>query len=33
MRPLWFGLTVFVGRLCRFVLVASGFHGLHDWFF
>jgi membrane protein YqaA with SNARE-associated domain len=33
MGPLWFGLTVFVGRLCRFVLVASGFHGLHDWFF
>jgi membrane protein YqaA with SNARE-associated domain len=32
MRPLWFGLTVFVGRLCRFLLVASGFHGLHDWF-
>ena len=26
------GLTVFVGRLCRFLLVASGFHGLHDWF-
>jgi membrane protein YqaA with SNARE-associated domain len=24
---------VFVGRLCRFVLVASGFQGLHDWFF
>jgi membrane protein YqaA with SNARE-associated domain len=32
MRPLWFGLTVFVGRLGRFLLVASGFHGLHDWF-
>jgi membrane protein YqaA with SNARE-associated domain len=32
MRPIWFGLTVFVGRLCRFLLVASGFHGLHDWF-
>jgi membrane protein YqaA with SNARE-associated domain len=32
MRPLWFGLTVFVGRLCRFLLVASGFHGLHEWF-
>jgi membrane protein YqaA with SNARE-associated domain len=32
MRALWFGLTVFVGRLCRFLLVASGFHGLHEWF-
>jgi membrane protein YqaA with SNARE-associated domain len=32
MRPIWFGLTVFVGRLCRFLLVASGFQGLHDWF-
>jgi membrane protein YqaA with SNARE-associated domain len=32
MRPIWFGLTVLVGRLCRFLLVASGFHGLHDWF-
>jgi membrane protein YqaA with SNARE-associated domain len=33
MRPLWFGLTVFVGRLARFLLVATGFYGLHDWFF
>ena len=33
MRPLWFGLTVFAGRLCRFLLVASGFQGVHDWFF
>ena len=32
MRPLWFGLTVLVGRLCRFLLVASGFRGLLDWF-
>jgi membrane protein YqaA with SNARE-associated domain len=32
MRPLWFGLTVLVGRLGRFLLVASGFRGLHDWF-
>jgi membrane protein YqaA with SNARE-associated domain len=32
MRPIWFGLTVFVGRLCRFLLVASGVYGLHDWF-
>jgi membrane protein YqaA with SNARE-associated domain len=31
MRPLWFGLTVFAGRLCRFLLVATGFQGLHDW--
>jgi membrane protein YqaA with SNARE-associated domain len=33
MRALWFGLTVFVGRLCRFLLVATGFYGLHNWFF
>jgi len=33
MRPLWFGRTVFAGRLCRFLLVASGFQGVHDWFF
>jgi membrane protein YqaA with SNARE-associated domain len=32
MKPVWFGLTVLVGRLCRFLLVASGFQGLHDWF-
>ncbi len=32
MRPIWFGLTVLVGRLCRFLLVASGFQGLHEWF-
>jgi membrane protein YqaA with SNARE-associated domain len=32
MKPLWFGLTVLVGRLCRFLLVASGFQGLHDLF-
>jgi membrane protein YqaA with SNARE-associated domain len=32
MRPIWFGLTVLVGRLCRFLLVASGFQGIHDWF-
>jgi membrane protein YqaA with SNARE-associated domain len=32
MRPLWFGLTVFVGRLCRFLLVASGFYGVHQLF-
>jgi len=33
MRPLWFGLTVFIGRLGRFLLVATGMYGLHDWFF
>ncbi len=33
MSPVWFGLTVFVGRLCRFLLVATGFYGLHDVFF
>jgi membrane protein YqaA with SNARE-associated domain len=32
MRPGWFGLTVFVGRLGRFLLVATGFHGLRQWF-
>ena len=33
MSPVWFGMTVLVGRLCRFLLVATGFYGLHDWFF
>jgi len=33
MSPVWFGLTVLVGRLCRFLLVATGFYGLHEWFF
>ncbi len=33
MSPVWFGLTVLVGRLCRFLLVATGFYGLHDWLF
>jgi membrane protein YqaA with SNARE-associated domain len=33
MSPVWFGLTVLVGRLGRFLLVATGFYGLHDWFF
>jgi membrane protein YqaA with SNARE-associated domain len=23
---------VFVGRLGRFLLVATGFHGIHEWF-
>jgi membrane protein YqaA with SNARE-associated domain len=32
MRALWFGITVFIGRLARFLLVASGFYGLHQWF-
>ncbi len=33
MSPVWFGLTVLVGRLCRFLLVATGFYGLHDLLF
>jgi membrane protein YqaA with SNARE-associated domain len=33
MSPVWFGLTVLVGRLCRFLLVATGFYGVHDLFF
>jgi membrane protein YqaA with SNARE-associated domain len=33
MSAVWFGLTVLVGRLCRFLLVATGSYGLHDLFF
>jgi membrane protein YqaA with SNARE-associated domain len=33
MRALWFGLVVLVGRIARFVLVALGGGGLHDWWF
>jgi membrane protein YqaA with SNARE-associated domain len=33
MSPVWFGLTVLVGRLFRFLLVATGFYGLHDLLF
>jgi membrane protein YqaA with SNARE-associated domain len=32
MRAVWFGLCVLVGRVTRFVLVATGMHGLHQWF-
>jgi membrane protein YqaA with SNARE-associated domain len=31
MRALWFGMCVLVGRVTRFVLVATGMHGLHRW--
>jgi membrane protein YqaA with SNARE-associated domain len=32
MRTILFALVVFVGRITRFVLVALGISGLHDWF-
>ena len=32
MRTLWFALVVLVGRILRFVLLALGVGGLHDWF-
>jgi membrane protein YqaA with SNARE-associated domain len=32
MRTLWFALVVLVGRVARFVLLALGVGGLHDWF-
>jgi membrane protein YqaA with SNARE-associated domain len=32
MRTLWFLMVVLVGRITRFVLVALGISGLHDWF-
>ena len=31
MRTLWFALVVLVGRVARFVLLALGVGGLHDW--
>lgn len=31
MRVGWFALCVLVGRITRFVLVATGSHGLHHW--
>jgi membrane protein YqaA with SNARE-associated domain len=31
MRTLWFALVVLVGRVTRFVLLALGVGGLHDW--
>ena len=33
MPALGFALTVLVGRVTRFVLVATGWVGLHDWLF
>jgi len=33
MRAIWFGLVVLVGRVTRFVLVATGFNGLEGWLF
>ena len=32
MRGLWFALLVLVGRVSRFVLLALGVGGLHNWF-
>jgi len=32
MRGLWFALVVLVGRVTRFVLLALGVGGLHNWF-
>jgi len=31
MRTLWFALVVLVGRVARFVLLALGVGGLHNW--
>jgi membrane protein YqaA with SNARE-associated domain len=31
MRAVWFALVVLVGRVTRFVLLALGVGGLHDW--
>jgi len=31
MRTLWFALVVLLGRVARFVLLALGVGGLHDW--
>ena len=31
MRTLWFALVVLLGRVTRFVLLALGVGGLHDW--
>jgi hypothetical protein len=33
MRAIWFGLVVLVGRVTRFVLVATGLNGLEGWLF
>jgi membrane protein YqaA with SNARE-associated domain len=32
MRLGWFALFLLVGRGARFVLVATGFRGIHGWF-
>jgi membrane protein YqaA with SNARE-associated domain len=32
MRAVLFGLVVLTGRIARFILVALGIQGLHDWF-
>jgi membrane protein YqaA with SNARE-associated domain len=32
MRGVWFALLVLVGRVTRFVLLALGIGGLHNWF-
>ncbi len=32
MRGVWFALLVLVGRVARFVLLALGIGGLHNWF-
>ena len=31
MRAIWFALVVLVGRVTRFVLLATGLHGLQGW--
>ncbi len=33
MRAVWFGLVVLIGRVTRFLLVATGVNGLHLWLF
>ena len=33
MRAILFALVVMMGRITRFVLVALGISGMHDWFF
>ena len=33
MRALWFALVVLVGRVTRFVLLATGLNGLGGWLF
>jgi membrane protein YqaA with SNARE-associated domain len=33
MRGAWFAVFVLIGRVTRFVLLALGIGGLHDWFY